>query len=130
MTSRPIPVPLTLGHTDIDGDHQEFTEWLVRLEAASGAEFIQQFGQLTDHLSHHFERENTLMVQSSYPACTEHRGEHNRVLGEMINFRARVESGRVSFGRAYVLEQLPGWFDLHVTTMDAALVEHLKRSQV
>ncbi|MDO6681698.1 MULTISPECIES: bacteriohemerythrin [unclassified Oceanobacter] len=128
MTTDPTTPQLMLGHADIDADHQQFTERLAQLKAASGAAFIQQFGQLTDHLAEHFERENSLMMQSGYPASAEHRGEHNRVLGEMTNFRARVEAGRVRFGRAYALEQLPGWFDLHVSTMDAALVEYLKRS--
>jgi len=33
-------------------------------------------------------------------------------------------------GRAYVTQQLPGWFDLHAVTMDSALAAHLKSMKV
>ena len=67
------------------------------------------------------------MQQSGFPATAEHKGEHHRVLGELSQFTRQLEKGRSMMARAYVKERLPGWFTLHITTMDSALAAHLKR---
>ena len=121
--------PMTLGHAAIDQDHLAFVALCQRMEGADNAEFARLFAELEQHTAEHFERENRLMADYGYPAMAEHRGEHNRVLGELAQFGKRVEAGRVMFGRTYVAEQLPRWFDLHVATMDSALVEFVKRTQ-
>jgi hemerythrin len=48
------------------------------------------------------------------------------VLGELNRFAQKVTTGSILMGRAYVVEQLPSWFDLHAKTMDSALAAHLK----
>jgi hemerythrin len=115
-----------VGHELIDQDHAQFLDLLGRLDAASDADFPALFAQLFDHTERHFERENQLMGQSAFPAETEHKGEHQRVMGEFKQFKSRVERGLIPFGRGFVRESLPGWFKLHVSTMDSALAAHLK----
>lgn len=115
-----------LGHIDIDTDHANFEQRLRQVQSASNADFPEQFRQLANDVKAHFELENRLMEESRYPAMAEHRGEHHRVLGDVEQFLTRLARGRVHFCRAYAMETLPGWFSLHVTTMDAALVHHLK----
>jgi len=83
------------------------------------------FQKLHEHTELHFDRENQLMIQFSYPGAIEHKGEHQRVLGEFSQFRTRVNKGMITFGRSFVRERLPQWFGLHVTTMDSALVAHI-----
>lgn len=83
------------------------------------------FEELYAHTQKHFEREKQLMQQSAFPAETEHNGEHQRVLGEFKQFKTRVDKGLITFGRAFVTERLPSWFQLHVSTMDSALAAHL-----
>ncbi len=124
-----MKAPVTLGYAEIDQDHLNFTELVGRLLAADNQNFPALFAELEQHTIEHFERENQLMAETGYPAMAEHRGEHNRVLGELAQFKKRVDNGRVMFGRAYVAEQLPRWFDLHVATMDSALVEFIKRTR-
>ncbi|MBM97012.1 MAG: hemerythrin [Oceanospirillaceae bacterium] len=115
-----------LGNPEIDSDHANFEQLLHQVLEASNAEFPALFRQLADEVKAHFERENQLMEESQYPAIAEHRGEHRRVLGDFEQFLTRLDRGRINFCRAYAMETLPGWFSLHVTTMDAALVQHLK----
>ncbi|MCG6940633.1 MAG: hemerythrin family protein [Thiohalocapsa sp.] len=68
------------------------------------------------------------MEQCGFPAIIEHRSEHARGLGDMERFAAQLAGGRTQIARAYVVEQLPQWFDLHAATMDSALAACLKGS--
>lgn len=115
----------TVGHPAIDGDHQAFVELLNQLDVASSADFSSLFRALFEHTEQHFERENQLMQKHGFPAEPEHRGEHQRVLGEFKQFQSRVDKGMLAFGRSFVKERLPQWFQLHVMTMDSALAAHI-----
>ena len=117
---------ILLGYEPIDQDHDEFIILLNRLNDADNAEFPALFQQLFEHTEQHFDKENELMKQYAFPAEAEHKGEHQRVLGEFKQFKKRIDKGLVSFGRSFVNERLPQWFVLHVTTMDSALAAHIK----
>ena len=121
---------LVLGHEVIDADHEKVDQLLDGLATVQGADFVRLFAELDEHLQSHFARENTLMTLYSYPATDEHRADHTRVLTDMTRFRQRVEQGRISFAKAYVNNQLPGWLKLHITTMDAALVNYVNEKFV
>jgi hemerythrin-like metal-binding protein len=113
------------GYAPIDQDHQEFLDLLNQLETAADAEFPTLYQQLYEHTEQHFERENQLMQQLAYPATTEHKAEHQRVLGEFKQFKSRIDRGLIVFGRLFVTDRLPLWFKLHIATMDYALVNHI-----
>ncbi|MGZ5000994.1 MAG: bacteriohemerythrin [Methylomonas sp.] len=115
----------TVGNPAIDSDHQAFVELLNQLNVTSNADFPALFGALFEHTEQHFERENQLMQKYGFPAEAEHRGEHQRVLGEFKQFQSRVDKGMLAFGRSFVKERLPQWFQLHVMTMDSALAAHI-----
>jgi hemerythrin-like metal-binding protein len=119
-----------LGQETMDGTHREFVNLVNRLGEASKKEFIKLFAELLTHTKAHFEQENRLMEESGFPAIREHIDEHQRVLGELDRFAQRVASGSAMMGRAYVVQQLPQWFDLHAKTMDSALAAHLKQSSI
>lgn len=116
---------ILVDHDPIDYDHDEFVMLLSRLNTADNNDFPALFQQLFEHTEQHFERENRFMEQSAFPAQTEHKGEHLRVLGEFKQFKKRVDKGMIAFGRSFARERLPQWFELHVTTMDSALAAHL-----
>jgi len=118
-----------IGYEPINQDHEEFLSLLDKLKNAENANFQMLFEELHEHTQKHFEREKQLMQQSAFPAETEHNGEHQRVLGEFKQFKTRVDKGLITFGRAFVTERLPSWFQLHVSTMDSALVAHLNNSK-
>lgn len=89
---------LTVGYELIDNDHDEFISLLNKLDSASNADFPSLFQQLYEHTEQHFERENKLMKQLAYPGEIEHKGEHQRVLGEFRQFKTRVDKGLIVFG--------------------------------
>ena len=114
-----------LGYALIDADHQVFINQINALALASNAEFPALFQQFYQDTEQHFAQEKLLMQQTAYPGETDHVNEHQRVLAELKQFKTRVEKGSFTFVRSYINQQLPAWFLLHVTTMDAALVSHL-----
>ena len=115
-----------VGYDLIDNDHDEFINLLNELDSANNADFPALFQQLYEHTEQHFDRENQLMKQFSFPGEAEHKSEHQRVLGEFKQFKSRVDKGLIAFGRSFVKDRLPQWFGLHVTTMDTALAAHIK----
>lgn len=118
----------TVGHDSIDSDHQEFVTLLNQLDTAADADFPALFQQLFEHTEQHFAMENQLMLDYDFPAETEHKGEHNRMLGEFKEFKNQVDKGMIGFGHAFVRERLPLWFQLHITTMDSALAAYIAMS--
>lgn len=119
-----------VGYPAIDCDHHEFVTLLNRLDIACDADFPDLFRQLFEHTEQHFAMENQLMQDYRFPAETEHKGEHVRVLGEFKQFKSRVDKGMIAFGRLFVQQRLPQWFQLHAATMDSALAAHIKMSRM
>ena len=128
MTSNLKSPAISLGYVPVDDDHQMFVALLHQMEHADNVAFTTLFQQLATHTEKHFERENQLMQSSGFPALSEHRGDHHRVLGEIHQFQRRVDKGIIAFGRSFIRDRLKPWFDLHSTTMDSALIAHLKTS--
>ncbi len=125
------PDSLPASHVpQIDAAHVEFVALLNQMPSASNAKFAQLFARLQLHTEQHFNEENALMEQSHFPAMAEHKADHLRVLGELNQFRKRLDKGLVAFARAYVCEKLPGWFTLHIATMDSALLAHLAQKKL
>lgn len=125
--------PNTLPDSDypqIDTAHAEFVRLLNQMQAAGNVEFARLFSELLQHTEQHFNQENSLMEQSKFPATGEHKAEHLRVLGELNQFKKRLDKGLVSFAKAYAVEKLPAWFTLHLSTMDSALLAYLARKKI
>jgi len=119
----------TLGDADIDSTHLEFLKLCLETSQASGPAFAQKFQALFEHTGQHFADEESRMQHSGYPAYSEHRADHQRILGDMNRFQQRVQTGRATMAKAWLNESLPTWFDLHAKTMDSSLVAHLKQKK-
>jgi hemerythrin-like metal-binding protein len=126
MTTSAQSAEFVTGYPPLDLDHQEFLALLDSLAAATDSDFPELYKQLYAMTEQHFERENQLMQDYAFPALTEHKAEHQRVLGEFKQFQSRINKGLVVFGRLFVTDRLPLWFKLHVATMDYAFVNHIQ----
>ncbi len=117
-----------LGVDCMDNTHKEFVTLVNRLATAPDTGFADMFNELITHTRVHFLQEKELMLASKFPAYAEHNEEHMRILGELNQFKKRVDKGLIAFGRNYIRERIPEWFALHAATMDSALALHLKDS--
>ncbi|WP_018013650.1 bacteriohemerythrin [Teredinibacter turnerae] len=115
-----------LGNPDMDSTHAEFITLVNALSQVTGDDFCKGFDELVAHTQGHFDREKEMMTASDFPALNEHVGEHNRVLADLLQLQRRVQRGNLMMAKAFVKEQIPGWFHLHATTMDSALANHIK----
>ena len=114
-----------LGVPAMDRSHREMVEMLNRMDGAPNASFVYLFHDLLSHTRAHFASEEVLMAETGFPARTEHKEEHARILGELARFSAHLAGPRLALARAYVREQIPTWFAQHALTMDNALAAHL-----
>lgn len=117
-----------LGMAIMDDTHKEFVSLVNQLAATPDTDFTKLFDEFITHTQAHFLQEEKLMKASHFPAYAEHNDEHARILGELNQFKKRVDKGLIAFGRNYIKERMPDWFALHAATMDSALAMHLKNS--
>ncbi len=119
---------LKVGNEVIDHDHQETVASLEAMAAADDLAFPGMFEAFCLHLEEHFAREEAIMLDTGFPAHPIHVGEHRRVLGEAARFRDRLRDGDAAMARAWALEMVPGWFQNHLATMDAATAAWARRA--
>jgi len=122
-----------LGIPQMDDTHREFAELVdsfAELDTNDREAFTARYQQLVRHTAEHFQNEDRLMCDSGFFATAMHKGEHERVLGEMARMGGYLQRGQVKMVRDYVLEHLPGWFEQHAATMDSALAGHLKNRNI
>jgi hemerythrin len=117
-----------LGVPALDHSHREMADLVNRMVESSNAGFVYLFQDLVSHTHTHFATEEVLMRQTGFPAGAEHQREHARVLSELDDFAQHLTTGRIALARAYVAEQLPAWFALHLATMDSALADYVSVS--
>jgi hemerythrin-like metal-binding protein len=119
--------PAQLLHTSgVDATHQALAELIEDLLDADNAVFPGRFQAMLTLMRLHVAEEGGLMRASRYPGIAEHEGEHHRVLGELVQLNLSIKRGHIALARAYVKGGLAPWFDLHMATMDAALMAHLE----
>lgn len=108
----------------MDANHREFMICVTRLALAPDDEVLDALDGLIAHSVEHFELENRWMRESGFPPIHIHAGEHHRVLALLQSVR-RMSERSAAAGRQFAGE-LPGWFENHLATMDAALAAHMK----
>ncbi|MCU0804455.1 MAG: hemerythrin domain-containing protein [Burkholderiales bacterium] len=109
----------------MDETHREFVDMLNALAEASDAELLGRLDAFIAHTDAHFAQENAWMVDIMFPPIHCHKGEHDNVMGLLREVRERVAAGQIELGRVLARE-LPEWFRLHASTMDAALAQVIK----
>lgn len=113
---------------EMDDLHIEFLDIYNSVDTSSIQSFIQKLTEICEHSKRHFSYEEELMDKTNYPTFREHKEEHAKVLAEMQYF---INNSRSMIGKkmlkAYYLEKIPDWFDLHLLSMDSDLAAHLSK---
>ncbi|MGA8892213.1 MAG: hemerythrin family protein [Anaeromyxobacteraceae bacterium] len=117
----------------VNHDHREEARLLNDLaDAVAGHQsgkvpveaVLNRLDALFEHTQEHFGREEEAMQKAGFPAYPVHKGEHERVLGEMeaeeVHFRETGDTARLT---AYVTEGVPAWFIQHIQSMDAVTAQ-------
>lgn len=120
---------IALGYAPIDALHAEFDACVAALTDAPAERLPAALSALRAHLLRHFGDEQRWMRESEFPAFDCHQREHDKVLDVLAEVERRFTEGDEEVVRRLAAE-LPNWFTLHATTMDAALVTWLGANAV
>ena len=111
-----------LGYAPIDDEHRQFVETVHAMQTASDEEFAARLDVFAEHAKQHFELENTLMVETEFPARDCHIDEHTAVMRSVEQVREVVANGDFAEGRRLAAE-LENWFPGHADYLDSALAQ-------
>lgn len=111
---------LTLGLPAVDAAHRDLMDALARLADMPDAEFPECYARFVAQVEKDFREEEDLMEASSFPGLPSHREQHARVLGGLHHVARQVMTGELAPGRE-VVALMPGWFLMHIETMDSAM---------
>lgn len=128
LSSAGLPDHLHLGEPVTDATHAEFVQLLAAVASADDNAFLAAMDAWIDHTRHHFAQEEQWMEAMGFGPRHCHAGEHQQVLAVAVAVRDKVHSdAEFQLGRRLVAE-LSGWFDHHVKSMDAMMVEHMREN--
>jgi methyl-accepting chemotaxis protein len=115
---------MALGVPAMDDAHKALVEELARLATVPDSEFGAGLDLLIAEMERDFREEEALMETIDLPALRSHREQHARVLSALHHVVPDVLKGDYSSARK-VIELMPQWFLVHLSTMDAALAAAL-----
>ncbi len=115
-----------VGFAPMDELHREFHDLLVDLQLPG--DHGEKLLALHDHLLRHCGQEEHWMRTSGFPACACHAREHEMLLEVVADVRRRFDAGDSEIATR-LAQELPQWFELHASAMDAALAAHLQALQ-
>lgn len=84
----------SVGHDDLDQDHQNLVELINSLheawEAGEDLTILHGiFGELLMYTDYHFQREERMLEEAGYPRLAEQKAEHAALKQSVEEFRAR-----------------------------------------
>jgi hemerythrin len=115
----------SVGIEAVDHEHKELIELINHLAdevLAKGTTLVASafFGDLIKGISAHFALEERFMRERGYDQLAQHKGDHERLLDEILNIMDEFE-GDEAVNRAELAKRLDAWFSRHFETHDARL---------
>ncbi len=114
-----------LGDRDMDHSHREFLALAQHVASSTTDQLAPAMQSLFEHTREHFTDEEQRMQSVNHRMLSEHRADHQRILGDMERLCQRAQKGRGAMARAWVSDNLLDWFANHTRTMDRALAADL-----
>ncbi|HET6440455.1 MAG TPA: bacteriohemerythrin [Anaeromyxobacter sp.] len=124
---------LSLGHPEIDAQHQELFRRAAKLLEAmltgDRTAIAQLFDFLGSYVVDHFAEEERLMQESRFPGYTVHKAAHERFVRDYQALRKlHDESGASAAVAIKARSWLGEWLQNHIASTDQLLARHLLRS--
>lgn len=116
---------MAVGDARIDADHHELFRLLdcLRDAARQGLpepERLAILDKLVERTLAHFVLENEMMARADYVDQRAHRAEHDKLIAQIKEVRAKVEQGKLSLTPS-VFQFLYVWLAHHIEVKDKAL---------
>ena len=112
----------SVGVTEFDGQHKVLIDLINKLHDAMRAGVGRQalsdiLSELVDYTKTHFENEEKLFLQYSYPESPAHRREHDALTKQVLEFQKEYQAGRTSIS-IDVMDFLKDWLLNHIAISD------------
>jgi len=119
---------LATGHGEIDAQHRKLIDIANRLNEAmqrgGGRPAIgAALEELVRYTTFHFEFEEKLMKNANDPQAAQHRGEHRKLVGDVLAQKARFDRGDALSSE--LLSFLRDWLVNHIVKTDKVLARKL-----
>lgn len=124
---------LCTGSTLIDGDHRRLADlvnaFFQSMQNGEGNDPVRKSMQeLIAYTAEHFAREEAEMARIQYVAALAHRGEHTKLLKQLIELKDMLDAGGRMNAPA-VADFLGAWLRDHIRAADMKLAAALKQQQ-
>ena len=115
----------SVGVDAVDHEHKELIDLINRLHTELSAKDAKLtvtafFGDLLKGISAHFALEEKFMRERGYGKFAEHKGDHERLLGEIRDIMDVYETSE-EVDSAELSTRLDAWFSRHFETHDSRL---------
>jgi len=121
----------SLGHDDIDGQHQKLFELAsdlyFALTSGKGKEALSMtLAKLVAYTKTHFADEERLMLAQHYPEYAEHKASHDALTAQVLEFQKEFRTGRIGM-TVDLLQFLKDWLRNHIGQTDRRFGSFLKK---
>lgn len=115
----------SIGLPDVDHEHRELIGMINELSGSLGPQaarpqIVEALGEIHARIAAHFALEEREMRTLKYIAIGEHKSDHERLLDDILDIMADVESPD-RYDPALLDQRLSAWFTEHFRTHDARL---------
>ena len=123
---------LSVGHGEIDAQHQQLVKIANELNAAmqtgAGTQAMGRIlSELVDYTVRHFAYEEGEMRKSKYSQIDAHKEEHRKLVAEVTAFKDKFDSGKATIG-VELMGFLRDWLINHILKVDKSLASYLGNS--
>ena len=116
----------SLGDSEIDAQHQTLFVLVNALLAATEKSHLSEaVANLFKHTRDHFTHEEAIMQTMDYPGRQAHVEQHNNLLAKLSNASELIAN--YTLNMANLESFLSAWLFNHLETLDAPLVNHIRR---
>ena len=119
------------GNTQVDNEHKEIfklVQKLIEVKVENEAENVTAtIDFLANYTINHFNHEEELMKESSYPAIDIHKKQHGDFLSQVVALRARViEEADIEVSIIDIKKVIINWLIDHVLGSDKIMANHYR----
>jgi hemerythrin len=115
----------SIGIPEVDHEHRELIGMINALLSTLGpntdrARIVAALGEIHGRIAAHFALEEREMRSLKYFGLIEHKADHERLLDDILDIMADVESPS-GYPPAAMEQRLTKWFSVHFQTHDSRL---------
>jgi len=120
------------GNTQVDEEHKEIFKLVQKVIDATFEDRGKKIETIIDFLAgytiKHFEHEERLMLESSYPDINIHKKQHADFLDEVVKLKAKVALENNSAANNVAINKvIVNWLTSHVLGSDMVMAAHYRK---